>query len=216
MLKFHLPYHGPPEKCKIRDYRYLFFFVFVMAAFTFWLASSFANSSAAIAGAIHSFVHSVLYAITSFTEWLFENRKYNEAKRQKISLLLGFTVYTPVILLGLGYVVVFEAWPRYLQPDVVDSRFMSWSAIIDLTANLTAWLYLREIRISHETKDTRHSLLIWDAVEDVLLAMAVFGGALLIRATGVYRIDSVLTFIAAGWIIWQVYRILSREIRVRS
>lgn len=213
MLKFHLPYNGPPEKCQVRDYWCIFLLAILAAGVEFWLATEHAKSSAALADAIHAFVHSILYAITAFTGWLFQRRNYLPERRQKKSVLLGVVVYTPIILLGLGYVVIYEAWPRLFRPEPVVTEFMFISALIGLIANLLAWLGLQEIKTRHGAEDARHSLLSLDALEDILISLAVLTGAVSIKTTGIYRIDAIITIGAALWITWQVYKILQKEIK---
>lgn len=213
MFKFHIPYKGPPEKCEAHDYWYLFLFACAAAGLEFALGNLFAHSSAVMADAIHAFMHGVLYAITALSGWFFAKKKYPPGKRQKISVILGAVVYTPIILLGLGYVLVFEAWPKFFHPAEVFSGFMALSAAVGIAANFLALLGLKEIKKRHGTKDARHSLLSLDALGDIIISFTVLVGALSIKLTGIYQIDALIAFGAAGWILWQVYRILRNEIK---
>lgn len=213
MFRFHIPYKGPPAKCRVRDYWFLFAIASFAAASVLVLAVWFANSTAALVDSIHAFIHSILYAITAYTEWLFYKKNYTQEKRQRISMTLGFLIYAPFILLGLGYIVIFEAWPKFINPTPVNESFMIISGIVGFSANLFAISGFNGIKKYHCIKDSRHRFVYWDAVGDLLISIAVVIGGFSIHSFRIYRIDSIITFGAALWIIYQVYKILKDEFR---
>ena len=178
------------------------------------LGGILSNSLALVSDAIHNLSDTLALALA----WLANRvgKRKPDARHtfgyQRIEILSAFI--NASILTAVSVYLIYEAIIRFLHPEPVKSGLMFIIAMFGLFANLISMLFLH--------RDSKHSMNIKAAylhlLGDTLSSVAVVGGAILIRYTGIQWIDPGLTLIISIIIIRQAYLILreSTDILMQS
>lgn len=120
------------------------------------------------------------------------------------ALINGITL----ILLS-GY-IFYEAWQRFSSPTEIKSGLMIVVAVIGLLANLAGFFILKS--------SSKHSLNVRGAflhiIGDLLSSVAVVIGGLLIRFTGFYLIDPILSIIIGLVILKGAYDLVKESVEI--
>jgi len=120
------------------------------------------------------------------------------------ALINGITL----ILLS-GY-IFYEAWQRFSSPIEIKSGLMIIVAVIGLLANLAGFFILKS--------SSKHSLNVRGAflhiIGDLLSSVAVVIGGLLIRFTGFYLIDPILSIIIGLVILKGAYDLVKESVDI--
>ncbi|MBU1356051.1 MAG: cation diffusion facilitator family transporter [Candidatus Edwardsbacteria bacterium] len=120
------------------------------------------------------------------------------------ALINGITL----ILLS-GY-IFYEAWQRFSSPIEIKSGLMIIVAVIGLLANLAGFFILKS--------SSKHSLNVRGAflhiIGDLLSSVAVVIGGLLIRFTGFYLIDPILSIIIGLVILKGAYGLVKESVDI--
>ncbi len=100
-------------------------------------------------------------------------------------------------LIIVAFYLIFEAFIRFLNPQVIDSSLVIWLSILGIFANGLSVLLLK--------KDADKNLNMKSAylhlLTDMLASVAVLMGGLLIKYFQFYQVDSILTFCIAVYLI---------------
>ena len=176
----------------------------------FWLNLGFAllevagglwaNSVAVLSDALHDFGDSIALGLT----WHFarvSERKGDETFTfgyRRFSLL-GALIMSFVLFAG-GFVVLFEAIPRLLSPEVSNARGMIYLAIAGILVNGIAALR------THRGHSLSERLVTWHFVEDVLGWLAVLVAGIVMARTGVVLLDPILSILLTLYVLWNVGR----------
>lgn len=121
---------------------------------------------------------------------------------RKVRILTAFI--NALALFGLTAFVVRAAVLRIINPEPVKSPILIVMALVGLAVNGMAVLLLRRDR---DSLNIRAAL--WHLMEDFLGWVAVLSGGLVIRFTGWYVIDPVLSLAFSGFVLrgaWSVFR----------
>ena len=183
----------------------------------FWLNLAFAllevagglwtNSVAVLSDALHDFGDSIALGLT----WHFarvSERKGDETFTfgyRRFSLL-GALVMSFVLFAG-GLVVLFEAIPRLLSPEVSNARGMIYLAIAGIVINSVAALR------THGGRSLTERVVTWHFVEDVLGWLSVLVAGVVMSFTDIRILDPVLSILITLYVLWNVGRRL-RELLV--
>ncbi len=161
-----------------------------------------ANSLVLVADAIHDASDAVALGLSYFGLKMSE-RAPNQRRTfgyRKVRILTAFI--NALVLAALTVFVVRAAVLRILQPEPVKSPILIAMAIVGLVINGAAVLLLRR---------DRHSLNIraamWHLLEDFLGWVAVLVGGIIIRFTGWYVVDPILSLAVSGLVIYGAYSV---------
>jgi len=114
------------------------------------------------------------------------------------------TILNTVLLLAAVGFVLWETIRRIGEPQTINSKNIIIVAAIGIVINgFTAWLFY---------EDKKHDLNIRSAfihfMADALVSVGVVIAGLLIALTGIYRIDSIVSVIIIGVILYNAYQLL--------
>jgi cobalt-zinc-cadmium efflux system protein len=112
-------------------------------------------------------------------------------------------LFNGVTLLLLCSYIAYEAIPRFLHPEPIQSKVMMVVALAGLLVNVAGFLLLR--KHSEENLNIRGALL--HVLGDLLSSVAVLGGGLLIWLWGWTWLDPVLSLLIAVIILHGAYRV---------
>ncbi len=182
----------------------------------FWLNLAFAllevvgglwtNSVAVLSDALHDFGDSIALGLT----WHFARvsvRKGDETFTfgyRRFSLL-GALVMSFVLFAG-GLVVLFEAIPRLLSPEVSNARGMIYLAIAGIAINGIAALR------THGGRSLSERVVTWHFVEDVLGWLSVLVAGVVLSFTDIRILDPVLSILITLYVLWNVGRRLKETL----
>jgi cobalt-zinc-cadmium efflux system protein len=161
-----------------------------------------ANSLALVADSIHDASDAVALGLSYFGLRMSErapNRRRTFGYR-KVRILTAFL--NAVVLAGLTVFVIRAAILRIMSPEPVKSPILIAMAVAGLVVNGLAVLLLRS---------DRHSLNIraamWHLLEDFFGWVAVLVGGIIIRLTGWYVVDPILSLVVSAFVIWGAWSV---------
>lgn len=157
------------------------------------------NSMAILSDALHDFGDSVSLGLA----YIFEKKSKKNSNKiftygyKRLSLI---SALINSILLALGSIYILgEVIPRIWKPEVVEVNGMLWLAIVGIGVNGTAVFKLKGGNKIAEKAVALHLL------EDLLGWIAVLIGAVIIKFTGWYIIDPLLSIGIAIYVIKNVF-----------
>jgi len=166
------------------------------------------NSMAILSDALHDLGDSLSLGLS----WYFE--RLSKRKRDHVFSygykrfsLLGALINSIVLIIGSMFILS-EAIPRLLQPQPADAQGMILLAILGILVNGAAVLRLKG---AHSINEKVVSLHLW---EDVLGWAAVLIGAIVMQLTGWIIIDSILSLLIAGYVLFNVYKNLKETLKI--
>jgi cobalt-zinc-cadmium efflux system protein len=161
-----------------------------------------ANSLALVANSIHDFSDAVALTLSYFGFRLSErapNRRRTFGYR-KVRILTAFL--NAGVLVALSVLVIRSAILRIVKPEPVQAPTLILMAIVGLVVNGVAVLLLRRDR---ESLVIRAAM--WHLLDDFLGFIAVLVGGIIIRFTGWYAIDPILSLVVSGLVIWGAWSV---------
>jgi cobalt-zinc-cadmium efflux system protein len=163
-----------------------------------------ANSLVLVADSLHDAGDAVALGL-SYAGLRLSQRKPNRRRTfgyRKVRILTAFL--NAVILIGLTVLVVRAAILRIIAPEPVRSPILILMAVVGLLVNGLAVLLLRRDRQSLNIRAA-----MWHLMEDFLGWIAVLVGGIVIRFTGWYVVDPILSLAVSGFVLygaWSVFR----------
>ena len=161
-----------------------------------------ANSLALVADSIHDASDAVALGLSYFGLKLSE-RAPNQRRTfgyRKVRILTAFI--NALVLAGLTVFVVRAAVVRILHPEPVKSPILIVMAVVGLLVNGAAVLLLRRDRQSLNIRAA-----MWHLLEDFFGWIAVFVGGIIIRLTGWYVVDPILSLAVSAFVIYGAYSV---------
>ena len=161
-----------------------------------------ANSLTLVANSIHDASDAVTLGLSYFGLKLSE-RAPNQRRTfgyRKVRILTAFI--NALALAGLTVFVVRAAVVRILNPEPVKSPILIVMAVVGLLVNGGAVLLLRRDR---ESLNIRAAM--WHLLDDFLGFIAILVGGVIIRLTGWYVIDPILSIVVSGLVIWGTWSV---------
>jgi cobalt-zinc-cadmium efflux system protein len=166
------------------------------------------NSLAIFSDALHDFGDSVALIVS----WLFER----EAKRspdtsrtfgyQRLSLFSA--LFSASILIGGSIVIIFQAIPRFFNPEIVNASGMVTIAIIGIIFNGAGFFLLKKGESLNEKVLSLHLL------EDVLGWAGILVGGLIIYLWKFYLLDPILTVGLTTFVLYNVANSIREAINI--
>ena len=186
------------------------FAAFLNVAFTVLelVGGIWTNSLAILSDALHDFGDS----IALLASWLFER----EAKRspdtsrtfgyQRLSLFSA--LFSASILIGGSIVIIFQAIPRFFNPELVNASGMVGLAVIGIIFNGAGFFLLKK------GKSLNEKVLSWHLLEDVLGWAGILVGGVIIYFWKFYLLDPILTVGLTAFILYNVTKNLREAINI--
>jgi cobalt-zinc-cadmium efflux system protein len=119
---------------------------------------------------------------------------------RKVRILTAFI--NAIVLVGLTVFVVRAAVLRIMSPEPVKSPILIVMAVAGLVVNGLAVLMLRRDRQSLNIRAA-----MWHLLEDFFGWVAVLIGGIIIKLTGWYVIDPILSLAVSAFVIWGAYSV---------
>ena len=186
------------------------FAAFLNVAFTIVeiVGGLWTNSLAILSDALHDFGDS----IALLASWLFERgaRRSPDTSRtfgyQRLSLFSA--LFSASILIGGSVVIIFQAVPRLINPELVNAFGMVGIAIIGIIFNGAGFFLLKKGESLNE------KVLSWHLLEDVLGWAGILLGGVIIYFWKIYIIDPIMTIGLAAFILYNVTKNLKEAINI--
>ncbi len=155
------------------------------------------GSLAVISDALHNF-SDVLSLVIAYAAHKLSKRKQNHIQTygfKRAEVLAAFINASTLIMIAV-YLVA-ESVKRFFKPEEVNSDMVIWLAGFSILANGISVLLLM--------RDAKHNLNMraayWHLMSDMLTSVAVLAGGLIMKFTGNYGVDSVLSVIIAVYLM---------------
>jgi cobalt-zinc-cadmium efflux system protein len=166
------------------------------------------NSLAIFSDALHDFGDSISLIIS----WLFEReaRRFPDATRtfgyQRLSLFSA--LFSILILISGSIVIIFQAIPRLLNPEIVDAFGMFGLSLIGITFNGISFFILKKGESLNE------KVLSWHLLEDLLGWVGILIGSIIIYFWNILILDPIITIFITAFILYNVIKNLREAINI--
>lgn len=168
------------------------------------------NSTALLADAGHNFSDVLALAFSWVAIWLSERKpteKFTYGYRRSTILIAILNTFILLIAIGL---VLWEAIDQFGKPrEIISSNVITLASIGIIVNGFTAWLF---------SKGKKHDLNIKSTfmhfVADALVSLGVVITGVIILFTNLQWIDSLVTIIIVGFIIYSTYHLLIDSINL--
>ena len=168
------------------------------------------NSLAILSDALHDFGDSTALIVS----WFFERgaKKSPDAKYtfgyQRLSLFSA--LFSASILIGGSIIIIFQAVPRFFNPEPVNAFGMVGIAFVGIAFNGAGFFLLKKGESLNE------KVLSWHLLEDVLGWVAILVGGVIIYFWKFYLIDPILTVALTTFILYNVAKNLKEAVSILS
>ena len=166
------------------------------------------NSLAILSDALHDFGDSIALIVS----WFFErgakkspNSRYTFGY-QRLSLFSA--IFAASVLIGGSVIIIFEAIPRFLNPEPVNALGMVGISFVGIAFNGLGFFLLKRGESLNE------KVLSWHLLEDVLGWIGILVGGLVIYFWKFYLIDPIITVALTAFILFNVARNLREAISI--
>ena len=200
-------HHYRPE-----NNRGLIFAVFINLSLTLFqfIGGILSGSLSLLADAVHNLSDAASLGIALFARKISlkpadEAKTFGYQRAEVIAALINTT-----LLITISLYLIYEAFLRLLEPQVIAGSIIIFVATIALIIDiLTAIITFKKSKNNMNMKAAfLHNL------SDALSSIAVIIAGLLIFLYKIYWIDTVLTFLVAGFILWQAMKLLPNTIHL--
>ena len=168
----------------------------------------YTNSLAILSDALHDFGDSIALLVS----WLFERgaKKAPTARYtfgyQRLSLFSA--LFSASVLVAGSIIIIFEAIPRFFNPETVNALGMLGFAIVGIAFNGAGFFLLKRGESINE------KVLSWHLLEDVLGWIGILVGGIVIYFWKFYLIDPIITVALTVFILYNVVRNLREAISI--
>lgn len=168
-----------------------------------------AGSLALLSDAGHNFTDALALVLAMVAHYL-QAKPADDVKTygyHRAGVLAAFVNALTLVVIALF--IFWEAWQRLLHPVPVQSGVMLIVAAAALALNCAIMLGLRR-----DARDLNIRAAFVHMLGDAVSSVAIIGGALAIRWTGVLRIDPVLSVLIGALIIWTAWDIIKESLNI--
>jgi cobalt-zinc-cadmium efflux system protein len=166
------------------------------------------NSLAILSDALHDFGDSIALIVS----WFFErgakkspNSRYTFGY-QRLSLFSA--IFAASVLIGGSVIIIFEAIPRFLNPEPVNALGMVGISFIGIAFNGLGFFLLKRGESLNE------KVLSWHLLEDVLGWVGILVGGIIIYFWHFYLIDPIITVALTTFILYNVAKNLREALSI--
>ena len=190
-----------------RNMKIVFFINIIFSTLEFFFGVLF-NSAAILSDAVHDLGDAISIGLA----WFFQKISTREANEeysfghQRFSSL-GALITGTVLLVGSAILIV-NTVPQLFNPQPINYDGMFWLAIFAIAANgYSAWLISKG-------SSANESMLNLHLLEDVLGWVAVLIVSVVVRFTGWYILDPILSIAIAAFIFYKTWPLFSKTAKV--
>ncbi|TCO07241.1 cation diffusion facilitator family transporter [Natronoflexus pectinivorans] len=174
-----------------------------------FIGGVYTNSMAIISDAIHDLGDTVAIGSALWLEKVATKKRDSKySYGYKRFSTLGALLTSLILLVG-SVIIIYEAIPRLIAPQPVLAMGMMWLAVLGIVFNGIAVLRLRGGNASLNNRAVMLHLM-----EDVFGWFAILIGSIIIKLTGWYWIDPILSLVVAAYILFNVFKNLRSILRV--
>ena len=170
----------------------------------------FTNSLALLSDAAHMLTDVIGLALALFANWM--SRRPITARRSygfyRLEILSAFV--NALILIGISLYILYEAYGRFRNPPVVDSRNMTLVALVGLAVNLLGIYLLR--RGAKDSLNVKGAYL--EVVSDLLSSVGVIIAGLVMTYTGWYYADPLFSAIIGLFILPRTLSLMMESVNI--
>jgi cobalt-zinc-cadmium efflux system protein len=169
-----------------------------------------AHSLALISDAGHNATDALALAL-AWSAVFIQGRPADESRTygyQRAGVLAAFV--NALTLGALSVWILYESWVRLMNPAPVDQDVMLWVAAAGVVLNGGVMLALH----AGGKDDINIRAAFVHMLGDLLGAVAIIIGALIIRSTGWFRVDPILSVIISLLIIWTAWGIVRDSLNI--
>jgi cobalt-zinc-cadmium efflux system protein len=166
------------------------------------------NSLAILSDALHDFGDSIALIVS----WFFErgakkspNSRYTFGY-QRLSLFSA--IFAASVLIGGSVIIIFEAIPRFLNPEPVNALGMVGISFVGIAFNGLGFFLLKRGESLNE------KVLSWHLLEDVLGWVGILVGGIIIYFWHFYLIDPIITVALTTFILYNVAKNLREALSI--
>lgn len=202
-------HHDHPEP---RDDKDLIFAVFINVSLTLFqvIGGIVAGSLSLLADAIHNLSDAASLGIALFARRISkkpadESKTFGYQRAEVIAALINIT-----LLITISLYLIYEASWRLIEPQIVTGSIIILVATAALIIDIiTAFITFKKSKNSMNMKAAfLHNL------SDALSSVGVIIAGILIFLYQFYWVDTVLTFLVAGFILWQAIKMVPKTIHL--
>ncbi|WP_159516960.1 cation diffusion facilitator family transporter [Sunxiuqinia indica] len=168
------------------------------------------GSLALISDALHNLSDGFAVALAYIADRLGNKEKTSKSTfgYKRAEILAAFI--NALILIAISFYLMVEAVKRYIDPQVIDFRWMLWLGLLGVVANGFSVFLLHG--------DQHHSLNIKAAylhlMGDALTSLAVIAGAICIWQWDWYWIDPTVTLLISFYLLFHTYKLLKESTEI--
>jgi len=168
------------------------------------------GSMALLTDALHNFSDVISLLLSWFTNRLAKRKStVKQTYGYKRAEILAAFVNSATLIMIAIYLIV-EAVSRFRNPEPVLSGLVIWFAAGSIAVNfLSVMLLSKDAKESMNMKSAYLHLL-----TDVITSVGVMIGGILMKYYEIYSIDSLLSILIAGYLIFSSYKILWSSIKI--
>ena len=192
--------------------RGLIFAVFINLSLTSFqfIGGIWSGSLSLLADAIHNLSDAASLGIALFARKISfkpadEAKTFGYQRAEIIAALINIT-----LLITISLYLIYEAFWRIIEPQVITGSIIIFVASIALTIDIITAL----ITFNKSKNNMNMKAVFLHNLSDALSSMAVIIGGILIFVYKIYWIDTALTFLVAGLILWHAIKLLPKTIHL--
>ncbi len=175
-----------------------------------FIGGLFSGSVALLTDALHNFSDVIALLLSWFANRLAKKKPtIKQTYGYKRAEILS-TFINSATLIAIAIFLIVEAVKRLFNPQEIQANIVIWFAVGSILINFISVLLLQ--------KDAKQSMNIKSAylhlLTDVMTSVAVLLGGLLMKYYSIYRIDSILSFLIAGYLILSSYKLLIASVKI--
>ena len=168
------------------------------------------GSLALISDALHNLSDGFAVALAYFADRLSHREKTAKGTFgfKRAEILAAFI--NALILIAISFYLMVEAVQRYIDPQVIDYRWMLWMGLLGVVANGFSVFLLHGDQ--HKNLNIKAAYL--HLMGDALTSLAVIAGAICIWQWGWYWIDPTVTLLISFYLLFHTYKLLKESTEI--
>ena len=190
----------------------LIFAVFINVSLTLFqfIGGILSGSLSLLADAIHNLSDAASLGIALFARKIShkpadEAKTFGYQRAEVIAALINIT-----LLITISLYLIYEAFWRFIEPEVITGSIIIFVATVALIIDIITAL----ITYNKSKNSINMRAVFLHNLSDALSSIAVIIAGILIFIYKIYWVDTVLTFLVAGLILWQAIILLPRTIHL--
>jgi cobalt-zinc-cadmium efflux system protein len=202
----HLHKHGPTTEGR------LWISIFLNLAITIAevVGGILSNSLALLSDALHNLSDTASLGISLVARKI--SKKSPDAQKtfgyKRAEIIAAFINLVALVI--IAFFLIKEGIERFFDPQVIDGGIMLWVALVGLIGNVITALLLHRDSKNNINIKSAYVHIFWDAISSV----SVIIGGLLVWLYELSIVDTIITLLIAGYILYQSFYLLKETIDI--